>query len=60
MLQMPELEKKLLREMRLGSRLLACRFPFPNLPVKSVVGTGVDTVWTYRPKNLSDESSAVS
>nr|XP_002125222.1 protein N-lysine methyltransferase FAM173B [Ciona intestinalis] len=44
---MPRLEKKLLQEMQPGTKLVVCRFPFPNLEVSATHGEGVDTVWTY-------------
>nr|CAB3244357.1 protein FAM173B [Phallusia mammillata] len=44
---MPNLEKKLIAELKPGSKVIACRFPFPNLPVTATHGKGVDTVWTY-------------
>ena len=44
---MPTLEIKLLKEMRPGSKIVACRFPLPNTAITSSHGEGADTVWTY-------------
>ena len=44
---MLQLEKKLLTEMKSGSKIIACRFPLPTLTPSYVYGQGVDTVWSY-------------
>ena len=44
---MPELEKKLLDDLKIGSKIVACRFPLPSITPCNVVGSGVDTVWSY-------------
>ncbi|XP_077125581.1 ATP synthase subunit C lysine N-methyltransferase isoform X3 [Ranitomeya variabilis] len=53
---MPLLEKKLQVELSLTSRVVACRFPFPNWIPDHISGHGIDTVWVYDMKIL-DESS---
>lgn len=45
---MADLEKKMIKEVKHDSLVVACRFKFPGLvPIKEI-GTGVDTVWTYK------------
>lgn len=44
---MADLEKKLLKEMKIGSKIVACRFPLPSRIPSSVHGDGIDTVWSY-------------
>jgi len=45
---MADLEKKMIKEVKQDSLVVACRFKFPGLvPIKEI-GTGVDTVWTYK------------
>lgn len=44
---MPDFEKKLLSEASENTKIIACRFPLPNLIPKEIVGGGVDTVWLY-------------
>ena len=46
---MPALEAKLGRELSASSRVVACRFPFPNWRPEGEIGAGVDTVWIYKP-----------
>lgn len=45
---MAPLERKLLRELRPGSWVVACRFPLPTLKADESYGDGIDTVWLYR------------
>ncbi|XP_016042532.1 ATP synthase subunit C lysine N-methyltransferase isoform X2 [Erinaceus europaeus] len=44
---MPQLEKKLERELGAGARVIACRFPFPGWTPAQVAGQGDDTAWAY-------------
>ncbi|XP_078543747.1 ATP synthase subunit C lysine N-methyltransferase isoform X1 [Lissotriton helveticus] len=44
---MPQLERKLQRELQENARVIACRFPFPHWVPDHVTGEGIDTVWTY-------------
>jgi len=44
---MPQLEKKCAMELRKGSVVAACRFPFPEHAPQTVIGEGLDTVWVY-------------
>lgn len=44
---MEELEEKFRTELREDSRIVACRFPLPNLKPLKTIGEGVDTVWVY-------------
>lgn len=48
--QMTDLEKKLLREANKDAKIIACRFPLPNLEPIRVIGGGIDTVWLYSLK----------
>lgn len=47
---MEELEKKLLNEASADSKIIACRFPLPNLRADKIIGGGIDTVWLYNIK----------
>ena len=51
---MKDLEVKLLKEMKPESRVVACRFPLPNLKLIDTIGEGIDSVWTYEPVRRSD------
>ncbi|KAM5156792.1 ATP synthase subunit C lysine N-methyltransferase isoform 3-T3 [Mantella aurantiaca] len=44
---MPQLEKKLQKELSDQARVVACRFPFPHWVPSHIFGEGVDTVWVY-------------
>lgn len=44
---MTDLEHKISKEVRQGSKIIACRFPLPNLVPDKIIGSGVDTVWLY-------------
>lgn len=48
--QMSDLEKKLLSEANKDAKIVACRFPLPNLKPIRVIGDGIDTVWLYTLK----------
>lgn len=50
-LQMHDLEKKLLNEVRADAKVIACRFPLPNLRADKIIGGGIDTVWLYNITN---------
>lgn len=45
---MKELEKKIIAESKGDVRVVACRFPLPNIEPEAEIGTGVDTVWLYK------------
>jgi len=45
---MADLEKKMLTEVKSDSLVVACRFQFPGLKPIKEIGSGVDTVWTYK------------
>jgi len=47
---MPDLEKKLLIELKQDSEIVACRFPFPGLTPIHIIGEGIDSVWLYKIK----------
>lgn len=47
---MKDLEAKLLAETQSQTKIIACRFPLPNLIPERTIGTGVDTVWLYEMK----------
>ncbi|XP_035781035.1 ATP synthase subunit C lysine N-methyltransferase-like [Anopheles albimanus] len=53
---MEDLEKKIVREVAPGTTIVACRFPFPTMPVQERIEEGVDSVWVYRPKGEREES----
>ena len=48
---MSELETKLLNELKEGSTIIACRFPLPSITPSHIVGSGVDTVWSYKVRH---------
>jgi hypothetical protein len=52
---MPQLEKKLESDLTPDSKVVACRFPFPNWTPNDVIGEGIDSVWLY--KNIKSKSS---
>merc|ERR1712150_287985 len=45
---MPDLEKKLVNELKTNSEIAACRFPFPGLVPIEIFGEGIDSVWLYK------------
>eukprot|EP00088_Acartia_fossae_P060320 TRINITY_DN7220_c0_g1_i10.p1 TRINITY_DN7220_c0_g1~~TRINITY_DN7220_c0_g1_i10.p1 ORF type:complete len:246 (+),score=44.12 TRINITY_DN7220_c0_g1_i10:44-781(+) len=45
---MADLEKKMISEVKPDSLVVACRFKFPGLKPIKEIGSGVDTVWTYK------------
>lgn len=47
---MTDLEKKLLAEANEEVKIIACRFPLPNIEPTRVIGEGIDTVWLYTLK----------
>lgn len=44
---MNDLEKKLQTEALEGTKIVACRFPLPNMKPKQIIGGGIDSVWLY-------------
>ncbi|XP_035021774.1 ATP synthase subunit C lysine N-methyltransferase isoform X2 [Hippoglossus stenolepis] len=44
---MEDLGEKLLKELADDTRVIACRFPFPNWPHRSSVGSGLDETFSY-------------
>lgn len=48
---MPQLEKKLEKELACNARIIACRFPFPCWIPDHTTGEGIDTVWAYDLKH---------
>lgn len=46
MLQMQDLETKLIAEAP-NTKVIACRFPLPNLEPLKTIDEGVNTVWFY-------------
>ncbi|KAM4028579.1 ATP synthase subunit C lysine N-methyltransferase-like isoform 3-T3 [Anomaloglossus baeobatrachus] len=57
---MPLLERKLQNELSPTSRVIACRFPFPNWIPDHISGHGIDTVWVYDKKISKDSSIKAS
>ncbi|XP_071527368.1 ATP synthase subunit C lysine N-methyltransferase isoform X2 [Panulirus ornatus] len=45
---MPELESKLVQELKPDGRVIACRFPLPSWKPVATIGEGIDTIWIYR------------
>ncbi|CAG0884756.1 unnamed protein product [Darwinula stevensoni] len=54
---MPQLEKKLVEELRNDGSVIACRFPLPNSVPLKIVGSGIDAVWLYSKKSLGKSLS---
>lgn len=46
-LQMVVLSEKLLEELPDDARVISCRFPIPDWPVHSSVGSGLDQTFAY-------------
>ncbi|XP_050322504.1 ATP synthase subunit C lysine N-methyltransferase [Bactrocera neohumeralis] len=44
---MKDLEKKLIAESSSNAKIIACRFPLPNLQPQRIIEEGVNTVWFY-------------
>ncbi|XP_028137218.1 ATP synthase subunit C lysine N-methyltransferase isoform X1 [Diabrotica virgifera virgifera] len=44
---MNDLEKKFIKECKSSCKIIACRFPLPNLTPIKTIGHGIDTVWVY-------------
>ena len=47
LVQMPALERKLRRELRVGGHVVACRFNLPNMTPAGCIEAGIDTAWLY-------------
>ncbi|CAG9830982.1 unnamed protein product [Diabrotica balteata] len=47
---MNDLEKKFIKECNSNCKIIACRFPLPNLTPIKTIGYGIDTVWVYSLK----------
>ncbi|XP_022320561.2 ATP synthase subunit C lysine N-methyltransferase-like [Crassostrea virginica] len=45
---MKDLEKKIISESKEDVRVVACRFPLPNIEPEAEIGTDVNTVWLYK------------
>lgn len=52
--QMKDLEIKLLDEVQTNSKIIACRFPFPNIEPNRIIDSGVNTVWVYDMKDVTE------
>lgn len=44
---MNDLEQKLQSEAMEGTKIVACRFPLPNMKPTQIIGGGIDSVWLY-------------
>lgn len=55
---MVDLERKFVSELSPGSRVLACRFPLPNLPITKEIDEGIDSVWQYDDTSASTLGAA--
>ncbi|RXM95923.1 Protein FAM173B, partial [Acipenser ruthenus] len=51
---MPQLEDKLLSELQITAKVIACRFPFPTWAPEHMTGEGIDTVWAYDAKSFQN------
>ncbi|XP_033854849.1 ATP synthase subunit C lysine N-methyltransferase-like isoform X3 [Acipenser ruthenus] len=51
---MPQLEDKLLSELQITAKVIACRFPFPTWAPDHMTGEGIDTVWAYDAKSFQN------
>lgn len=49
---MPVLSEKLLKELPDDARVISCRFPIPDWPVLSSVGSGLDQTFAYDIANV--------
>lgn len=49
---MKDLETKLLKEVQKDTKIIACRFPFPNIEPNKIIDSGVNTVWVYDMKDV--------
>ncbi|XP_055607427.1 ATP synthase subunit C lysine N-methyltransferase [Uranotaenia lowii] len=45
---MADLEQKVRKEVKPGSTIVACRFPFPTLIPNKTIDDGIDSVWVYK------------
>jgi len=54
---MPALHSKLMSEMTVDCSVIACRFPLPCEPSRTV-GEGLDTVWLYKHSDIMQHSTA--
>ncbi|XP_067618599.1 ATP synthase subunit C lysine N-methyltransferase [Eurosta solidaginis] len=55
---MKDLEKKLISETSETAKIIACRFPLPNMRPQHVIDDGVNTVWyydLYKNKSFAEE-----
>lgn len=57
--QMEELEEKLLKELPDDALVIACRFPFPNWPSQSTVGSGLDQTFAYDMRSIRSHLTKV-
>lgn len=59
---MDDLEKKIMSEVSMHTKIIACRFPFPNVAPERVIEDGLDTVWMYdgikMQKQLKEQESS--
>ncbi|XP_068239074.1 ATP synthase subunit C lysine N-methyltransferase [Palaemon carinicauda] len=51
---MPQLEKKLAKELSSDGCVVACRFPLPSWQPIASFGSGIDTVWLYKRPNAAE------
>lgn len=49
---MEDLEEKLLKELSDDTLVISCRFPFPNWPLQSTVGSGLEQVFAYDMRSI--------
>uniref|UniRef100_A0A452I7M8 ATP synthase subunit C lysine N-methyltransferase n=2 Tax=Gopherus agassizii TaxID=38772 RepID=A0A452I7M8_9SAUR len=57
---MPQLEKKLEKELDHNARVVACRFPFPHWMPDHTTGEGIDVVWAYDSKAFKGNEKTCS
>lgn len=51
---MPQLESKLVQELKPDGQVIACRFPLPSWKPVATIGEGFDTVWLYRKPEIAN------
>ena len=52
---MTPLEEKITKELDEDGIVVACRFPFPNTSPVRMVDAGIDSVWMYDRKSMTQK-----
>lgn len=56
---MEDLGEKLLKELSDDALVITCRFPFPNWPMQSTVGSGLDQTFAYEMRSIRSHLTEV-